>query len=124
MYAIREGLKQVFRHPTASLATFFTALVSFTLLYFLGLLLWNLERVVQTMERELEVAAFLGPKADVEGLLAEIQEWPEVASARLQTKEEALAQAVQTLLPFVPALSPEDLGRPAALLLLDRESVA
>ena len=53
MYAIREGLKQVFRHPTASLATFFTALVSFTLLYFLGLLLWNLERVVQTMEREL-----------------------------------------------------------------------
>ena len=94
MYAIREGLKQVFRHPTASLATFFTALVSFTLLYFLGLLLWNLERVVQTMERELEVAAFLGPKADVEGLLAEIQEWPEVASARLQTKEEALAQLV------------------------------
>ena len=91
MYAIREGLKQVFRHPTASLATFFTALVSFTLLYFLGLLLWNLERVVQTMERELEVAAFLGPKADVEGLLAEIQKWPEVASARLQTKEEALA---------------------------------
>ena len=94
MYAIREGLKQVFRHPTASLATFFTALVSFTLLYFLGLLLWNLERVVQTMERELEVAAFLGPKADVEGLLAEIEEWPEVASARLQTKEEALAQLV------------------------------
>ena len=94
MYAIREGLKQVFRHPTASLATFFTALVSFTLLYFPGLLLWNLERVVQTMERELEVAAFLGPKADVEGLLAEIQEWPEVASARLQTKEEALAQLV------------------------------
>ena len=94
MYAIREGLKQVFRHPTASLATFFTALVSFTLLYFLGLLLWNLERVVQTMERELEVAAFLGPKADVEGLLAEIQKWPEVASARLQTKEEALAQLV------------------------------
>ena len=30
----------------------------------------------------------------------------------------ALAQAVQTLLPFVPVLSPEDLGRPAGLVLL------
>ena len=30
----------------------------------------------------------------------------------------ALAQAVQTLLPFVPVLSPEDLGRTAGLVLL------
>jgi cell division transport system permease protein len=94
VYAVREGFRQILRHPTASLATFFTALVSFTLLYFLGLLLWNLERVVQGLERELEVAAFLGRGADVEALLTEIQAWPEVGEVRLQTKEEALAQLV------------------------------
>lgn len=94
MYAIREGLRQLFRHPTASLATFFTALVSFALLYFLGLLLWNLERVVGNLEQELEVAAFLKKDAQVESLLQAIQAWPEVGEVRLQSKEEALAQLV------------------------------
>ncbi|APD08656.1 MULTISPECIES: cell division protein FtsX [Thermus] len=94
MYAIRQGLRQILRHPTASLATFFTALVSFALLYFLGLLLWNLERVVETLERDLEVAAFLKPEANLEAILTEIQAWPEVGEVRLQTKEEALAQLV------------------------------
>jgi len=94
VYATREALRQILRHPTASLATFFTALVSFSLLYFLGLLLWNLERVVQSLERELEVAAFLQRGADVEALLTEIQAWPEVREVRLQSKEEALAQLI------------------------------
>jgi len=94
VYATREALRQILRHPTASLATFFTALVSFSLLYFLGLLLWNLERVVQSLERELEVAAFLQRGADVEALLTEVQAWPEVREVRLQSKVEALAQLV------------------------------
>jgi cell division transport system permease protein len=94
VYALREAFRQVLRHPTASLATFFTALVSFALLYFLGLLLWNLEKVVQSLERELEVAAFLQRNANVEALLTEIQAWPEVGEVRLVTKEEALAQLV------------------------------
>ncbi len=94
MYALREALRQILRHPTASLATFFTALVSFALLYFLGLLLWNLERVVQSLEKELEVAAFLKADANVETLLTEIQAWPEVGEVRLVPKEEALAQLV------------------------------
>ncbi|MGC8967759.1 MAG: cell division protein FtsX [Thermus sp.] len=94
MYALREALRQILRHPTASLATFFTALVSFALLYFLGLLLWNLEKVVQSLEKELEVAAFLKADAKVEALLTEIQAWPEVGEARLVPKEEALAQLV------------------------------
>ncbi|TBH20037.1 cell division protein FtsX [Thermus thermamylovorans] len=94
MYALREALRQILRHPTSSLATFFTALVSFALLYFLGLLLWNLERVVQGLERELEVAAFLAREADVEALLGEVQNWPEVRAVRLEPKEEALAQLI------------------------------
>jgi len=94
VYALGEALRQILRHPTASLATFFTALVSFALLYFLGLLLWNLEKVVQSLERELEVAAFLKNGASVEALLTEIQAWGEVGEVRLVPKEEALAQLV------------------------------
>lgn len=91
VYALAQALRQLFRHPTASLATFFTALLSFTLLHLMALLLWNLGRVVESLERGLEVAAFLKDKADVEAILAEVQTWPEVRSVRLVTKEEALA---------------------------------
>lgn len=91
VYVLAQALRQLFRHPTASLATFFTALLSFTLLHLMALLLWNLGRVVESLERGLEVAAFLKDKADVEAILAEVQTWPEVRSVRLVTKEEALA---------------------------------
>ncbi|RDI94834.1 ABC transporter permease [Meiothermus sp. QL-1] len=91
MYALAQALRSLRQHPTSTLATFFTALVSFSLLFLLGLLLWNLERVVDSLERELEVAAFLKPGAPAEALLNQIRAWPEVSEVRLQTKEEALA---------------------------------
>ncbi|WP_027881486.1 cell division protein FtsX [Meiothermus rufus] len=91
MYALSQALRSLRQHPTSTLATFFTALVSFSLLFLLGLVLWNLDRVVATLERELEIAAFLKPEAQAEALLSQIKTWPEVSEARLQTKEEALA---------------------------------
>jgi cell division transport system permease protein len=91
VYALAQALRQLLRHPTASLATFFTALLSFALLHLMGLLLWNLDRVVESLERGLEVAAFLKDKADTEAILGEVQTWAEVRSVRLATKEEALA---------------------------------
>ncbi|MCX7740414.1 MAG: permease-like cell division protein FtsX, partial [Meiothermus sp.] len=91
MYAFFQALRSLRQHLTSSLATFSTALVSFTLLFLLGLVLWNLDRVVASLERELEVAAFLRPGAAPEALLSQIRSWPEVSEVRLQTKEEALA---------------------------------
>lgn len=91
VYAIAQALRSLRQHLTSTLATFFTALVSFSLLFLLGLLLWNLDRVVTSIERELEVAAFLKPEARVTEILSQIKTWPEVGEARLQTKEEALA---------------------------------
>ncbi|RIH83276.1 Cell division protein FtsX [Meiothermus luteus] len=91
MYAFSQALRSLRQHLTSTLATFFTALVSFTLLFLLGLVLWNLDRVVASLERELEVAAFLKPEAAAEALLNQIRSWPEVSEVRLQTKEEALA---------------------------------
>lgn len=91
MYAISQALRSLRQHPTSTLATFFTALVSFSLLFLLGLVLWNLDRVVASLERELEIAAFLKPDAQATVILNEIKTWPEVSQAKLQTQEEALA---------------------------------
>ncbi|GEM84104.1 cell division protein FtsX [Meiothermus hypogaeus] len=91
MYALSQALRSLRQHLTSTLATFFTALVSFSLLFLLGLVLWNLDRVVASLERELEVAAFLKPEAQATTILNEIKTWPEVSEAKLQTKEEALA---------------------------------
>ncbi|GEM87535.1 cell division protein FtsX [Meiothermus granaticius] len=91
MYALSQAWRSLSQHLTSTLATFFTALVSFSLLFLLGLVLWNLDRVVASLEGELEVAAFLKPEADAQALLAQIKTWPEVAQVNLQTKEEALA---------------------------------
>ena len=91
MYAVAQALRSLRQHLTSTLATFFTALVSFSLLFLLGLILWNLDRVVASLERELEVAAFLKPDAQATAILNEIKTWPEVSEAKLQTKEEALA---------------------------------
>ncbi|MGQ9735136.1 MAG: cell division protein FtsX [Thermaceae bacterium] len=94
MYALTQALKQLLRHPTSSLATFSTALLSFFLLHLMGLILWNLGRVVDTLEGSLEVAAFLEEGANTEAILSEVQTWPEVKSVRLVSKEEALAELI------------------------------
>lgn len=92
MYALSQAFHSLRQHLTSTLATFFTALVSFSLLFLLGLLLWNLDRVVTSLQRELEVAAYLKPGVEIEPLLQEVQTWPEVAEARLVSRDEALAQ--------------------------------
>jgi cell division transport system permease protein len=92
VYALSQAWRSLQQHPTSTLATFFTALVSFSLLFLVGLVLWNLDRVVSTLESELEVAAFLKPEANTQLILTEIQGWTEVPEVRLESKEEAFAQ--------------------------------
>ena len=91
MYALTQAFRSLRQHLTSSLATFTTALVSFTLLFLLGLVLWNLQKVIATLEREAEISAFLQPTANVEEILGQIQTWDEILTAKLQTREEALA---------------------------------
>ncbi|PZA08775.1 MULTISPECIES: ABC transporter permease [unclassified Meiothermus] len=100
MYAFLQALRALRQHTTSSLATFTTSLVSFTLLFLLGLVLWNLDRVVSSLERNVEIAAALKPTADAEAILTQIQTWNEVAEARLETKEQALA-ALQLSYPYL-----------------------
>ncbi len=100
MYAFREAVLALFRHPVSSLATLTTATVSFTLLFIAGMALWNLDRAIGAAEGELEVAAFLSPGTSASVLLDEVRGWPEVAEVRLIDK----AQALKTLKEAYPYL--------------------
>jgi len=95
VHALREAVIAIFRHPVSSLATLTTATVSFTLLLLAALSLWNLDRVVSAAERELTMAVFLKPEADLEAVLARIRGWPEVAGVRAIPKDEALKQLMK-----------------------------
>ncbi len=92
MYALREALLAIVRHPVSSLATLTTAAVSFTLLLLSGFFLWNLDRVVGAAERELLIAVFLEPGADPEASARRVRNLGEVAAVRVIPKEEAMAE--------------------------------
>jgi len=91
VYALTQALRAFRSHPTSALATLTTATVSFSLLFLVGLLLWNLDRVVGSLENELEIIAYLKDGADAAATMAEIETWPEVDTVELITKDEALA---------------------------------
>jgi len=92
VYALREALLALWRHPVSSLATLTTAAVSFTLLLLVGLFLWNLDRVIGAAEGELEVAVFLKPGADLAALQEAARRLPGVARVRAIPKDEALKE--------------------------------
>ena len=62
------------------------------LLFLIGLVLWNLERVVTSIQNELEIAAFLDPSANTQSVEEAVRTLPGVRSVRLISKEAALAQ--------------------------------
>jgi len=91
VYALAQALRAFRSHPTSALATLTTATVSFSLLFLVGLLLWNLDRIVGSLESELEIVAYLKDGANVQATINKIRSWPEVESVELITKDEALA---------------------------------
>ncbi len=91
MYALAQALRAFRRHPTSALATLTTATVSFSLLFLVGLLLWNLDRVVGSLESEVEIVAYLKDGADAGAVADQVRSWPEVESVQLIGKDEALA---------------------------------
>lgn len=91
MYALAQALRAIRRHPTSALATLTTATVSFSLLFLVGLLLWNLDRIVSSLESEVEIVAYLKDGADAEAVARLVRTWPEVESVQVIPKDEALA---------------------------------
>jgi len=91
VYALAQALRAIRRHPTSALATLTTATVSFSLLFLVGLLLWNLDRIVSSLESEVEIVAYLKDGADAEAVARLVRTWPEVESVQVIPKDEALA---------------------------------
>lgn len=102
MYALSQALRSLRRHPNSTFATFTTALVSFTLLYLLTLVLWNLELVIGSAQNELEVAVFLSPGTNPDELVPRVQAIGGVAEVTVVTKEQALAE-LQADYPYLQA---------------------
>lgn len=102
MYALSQALRSLRRHPNSTFATFTTALVSFTLLFLLSIVLWNLERVVSSAQSELEIAAFLAPETDPAELLPEVQAISGVAQVTVVDKDQALDE-LQADYPYLRA---------------------
>jgi len=91
VYALAQALRAFRRHPTSALATLTTATVSFSLLFLVGLLLWNLDRIVGSLESEVEIVAYLKDGSNPQAVLEKVRSWPEVESVQLIGKDEALA---------------------------------
>ncbi|GGK87059.1 hypothetical protein GCM10010844_02040 [Deinococcus radiotolerans] len=80
---------------TATLATLMTMTLTLLMLGFVLLLTLNVNRTIEQLESQVEVAAFLRPDAQDTALLGQVQAIPEVRNARLVTSEEVLTEMTQ-----------------------------
>lgn len=88
MYALRQALRAIRTNWIASTATMTTMTLCLTILAGFSLLQLNLNRVLEDLQNDLEITAFLGPDTDGQELVENIgSTWTEVASVTLVPKE-------------------------------------
>lgn len=80
---------------TATLATLVTMTLTLLMLGFVLLLTLNVNRTLEQLESQVEVAAFLAPEADDAALLAQARVLPQVREARLVTSDQVLEEMSQ-----------------------------
>lgn len=108
MRALREALSGLGRAPL--LGTLSVAAIGFSL-YLLGLFALtahNIDRVLSSVEEQVEVVAYLGDETTGEQARlarSEVERYPEVASVRHVTKVEALQEASRELTEFSEVFS-------------------
>lgn len=100
MYALQQAMRAIRSNWVASVATITTMTLSLTILAGFSLLSLNLNEVLQDLQNELEIAAYLAPDANAPLLVNTIRGWREVARIDLITPEEALSSLV-TDLPYL-----------------------
>ncbi len=108
MYAIREAFAAFRRAPVLTgLAAGMVGLALFVVGLF-GLVAWNLQTTLETIEARVEVVAYLreGVRNDeIELAVAELRALPEVAGVTLVTKAQALEKAREDFAEFSDVLS-------------------
>ncbi|PNY82801.1 cell division protein FtsE [Deinococcus koreensis] len=80
---------------TATLATLTTMTLTLLMLGFVLLLTLNVNRTLEQLESQVEVAAFLSADADDAGLLKYVQALPQVSEATLVTSDQVLREMTQ-----------------------------
>jgi len=96
-YAITQAMRAIRANWVASVSTITTMTLSLTILAGFSLLSVNLNAVLQNLQSELQIAAFLADGAPTSQLMSTIRGWPEVSSVSFVPKKQALANMVQSL---------------------------
>jgi len=107
MYALAQAMRAIRSNWVASVSTLTTMTLSLTILVGFSLLSVNLNQALQTLQGELEMAAYLADGSDVAQLTSTIRAWPEVERVQFVSKSEALAGMIADL---------PSLGRAAGLV--------
>jgi cell division transport system permease protein len=88
MYAIRQALRAIQTNWIASVATMTTMTLCLTILAGFSLVILNLNRVLEDLQNELEITAFLSEDMDAQTLYEDIgSTWTEVDHVNLISKE-------------------------------------
>ncbi|MEM7737675.1 MAG: permease-like cell division protein FtsX [Deinococcota bacterium] len=94
MYAFQQALRALRGNWIASVSTITTMTLSLTILAAFSLVSLNLNRFLDELQGELEVAAYLTVDANSELLLQEIRTWAEVQRVSLINPDDALSDLV------------------------------
>ncbi|WP_172257082.1 permease-like cell division protein FtsX [Saccharibacillus deserti] len=96
----REGTKNVFRNGWMSVASMLSIVVSLSLLGVALLLVLNLDRAADEVDRQVEISVYLNldiQQADRDRVEQEIRDMPEVQELTFVSKEEGLEEMRETL---------------------------
>ena len=91
-YHFRQALLAMRANLTATLSTLTTMTLTLLTLGGVLLLTLNVNRTLERLESQVEVAAYLTPAADEELLLRTTRAYPQVSQARLVSSEEVLKE--------------------------------
>ncbi|EYB66603.1 hypothetical protein DEIPH_ctg084orf0017 [Deinococcus phoenicis] len=89
-YHFRQALLSMRGNVTATFATLTTMTLTLLMLGFVLLLTLNVDRTLEQLESQVEVAAFLRPGTDGAALLTQVRSLPQVRGATLATSEQVL----------------------------------
>ena len=89
-YAIRDGARLIFRHWGLSALTVFTSIAVFYIVGSSALFVVNARHVVNILEGELAIQAYLRPNVNLEETAAKVHQLPHVRSIRIISEETAL----------------------------------
>lgn len=92
MYHLRQALLAMRANLTATLSTLTTMTLTLLTLGGVLLLTLNVNRTLERLESQVEVAAYLSPAAKPDELLRTVRAYPQVLEARVVTSEEILKE--------------------------------